>query len=618
MDTRVHLLTSVATLPYSRSAFFTLTRLEHLGILSVSIGVRRGLIPSTFEIMLKDPSKKYRPFPPVALTDRQWPNRVLTHAPRWASVDLRDGNQALAVPMNVGQKLELFSTLVKIGFKEIEVGFPSASNTEFTFNRRLIEEKRAPDDVWLQVLVQAREDLIERTIESLIGAKRVVIHMYNSTSPAQRRVVFGKSKDEIKAIAVNGARMIKERLHRLKGTEVMLQYSPESFSATEHEFAKEISEAVMDVWQPTPQHKMILNLPDTVEVAMPNVYADQIEWMCRNIKNRDSLIISLHTHNDRSTGVAATELGLLAGADRVEGTLFGNGERTGNLDIVTVALNLYMHGIDPKLDFSNLNAIREVYERCTGMTVPPRQAYGGELVFTAFSGSHQDAIKKGLAEWEKKIYKLSSVFPPGHPGNPDSMFWDVPYLTIDPADIGREYHEVIRVNSQSGKGGVAYLLESEFGIALPKDFQREFGPIANDEVDKLGREVSGAELKAMFWREYIERTMPWKLGTFRTSSENGRVHCEGTVYRNDYQFHISGEGNGPLSAFIHGLSRIDGLGRIEIANYTEHALSSGEEASAISYIQIKHADGKMRWGAGVDTNIELASLRAVLSALNRS
>jgi 2-isopropylmalate synthase len=552
--------------------------------------------------MLKDPSKKYRPFPPVALPDRQWPNRVLTAAPRWCSVDLRDGNQALAVPMNVSQKLELFSTLVKIGFKEIEVGFPSASNTEFTFNRRLIEEKRAPDDVWLQVLVQAREDLIERTVESLIGAKRVIIHMYNSTSPAQRRVVFGKSKDEIKAIAVKGAQMIKDRLHQLKGTEVMLQYSPESFSATEHEFAKEISEAVMDVWQPTPQHKMILNLPDTVEVAMPNVYADQIEWICRGIKNRDSLIVSLHTHNDRCTGVAATELGLLAGADRVEGTLFGNGERTGNLDIVTVALNLYQHGIDPKLDFSDLNAIREVYERCTGMTVPARQPYGGELVFTAFSGSHQDAIKKGLAEREK----ISGAH------------WDVPYLTIDPADIGREYREVIRVNSQSGKGGVAYLLESEFGIALPKDMQREFGPIANDAVDKLGREVSGAELKAMFWREYIERTSPWKLGTFRTISENGRVRCEGTLYRNDFQFHVSGEGNGPLAALVHGICHLESVPRFEITNYSEHALASGEEASAISYIQIKTADGKTRWGAGVDTNIELASVRAVLSALNRA
>jgi 2-isopropylmalate synthase len=550
--------------------------------------------------MQKDPSKKYRPFPPVQLPERQWPNRVLTHAPRWCSVDLRDGNQALAVPMNVSQKLELFQTLVRIGFKEIEVGFPSASNTEFTFNRRLIEEKRAPDDVWLQVLVQAREDLIERTVESVIGARKVIIHMYNSTSPAQRRVVFGKSKDEIKAIAVNGAQMIKDRLHRLAGTEVMLQYSPESFSATEVEFAREISEAVMDVWQPTPEHKMILNLPDTVEVAMPNVYADQIEWIGRNIKNRDSLIISLHTHNDRCTGVAATELGLLAGADRVEGTLFGNGERTGNLDLVTVALNLYMHGIDPKLDFSKLNSIIDVYERCTGMTVPPRQPYAGELVFTAFSGSHQDAIKKGFAEWENKKHD----------------HWDVPYLTIDPTDIGREYHEVIRVNSQSGKGGVAYLLETEFGIDLPKDMQREFGPIANEEVDKLAREVSGAELKTMFWREYIERSNPWSLKRFETESKNGVVKCRAKLLRDGKAVDFKGEGNGPLAALVQGFSTVNGP-RFEISAYSEHALSAGETAAAIAYIQIKTTDGKIRWGAGVDTNIELASVRAVLSALNR-
>jgi 2-isopropylmalate synthase len=551
--------------------------------------------------MHKQPSKKYRPFPAPSLPDRQWPNRVLTRPPRWCSVDLRDGNQALAVPMNVSQKLELFQTLVKIGFKEIEIGFPAASNTEFAFNRRLIEENRAPDDVWLQVLVQAREELIERTFESLVGAKQAIIHMYNSTSPAQRRIVFGKSKDEIKAIAVNGAKMIKDRLPRLKGTEVMLQYSPESFSATEVEFSKEISEAVMAVWQPTPRRKMILNLPDTVEVAMPNVYADQIEWMCRNIKNRDSLIISLHAHNDRNTGVAATELGLLAGADRVEGTLFGNGERTGNLDIVTVALNLYQHGIDPKLDFSDLNPLVEVYERCTGMTVPPRQPYAGELVFTAFSGSHQDAIKKGLNQWKEN----------------GCTHWDVPYLTIDPRDIGREYREVIRVNSQSGKGGVAYLLESEFGIVLPKDMQREFGPIANDEVDKLGREVSGAELKKMFWREYIERTRPWQLKRFETESKNGIVRCRAKFLHDGKPVELSGEGNGPLAALVHGFSKI-GVPRFEIANYSEHALSSGEEAAAIAYIQIKHADGKTRWGAGVDTNIELASVHAVLSALNRS
>jgi 2-isopropylmalate synthase len=495
----------------------------------------------------------------------------------------------------------MFQALVKCGFKQIEVGFPSASNTEFTFNRRLIEENRAPADVWLQVLVQAREDLIERTFESLIGARKAIIHLYNSTSPAQRRVVFGMSRKEILGLAVRGAQLIHDRLSRLKGTEVMLQYSPESFSATEVEFAKDVSEAVMEIWQPTPKRKMILNLPDTVEVAMPNVYADQIEWVCRNIKNRQSLVISLHTHNDRNTGVAATELGLLAGADRVEGTLFGNGERTGNLDIVTVALNLYMHGIDPKLDFKDLNALREIYERCTGMTVPPRQPYAGELVFTAFSGSHQDAIRKGLTEW----------------AGGGRSYWDVPYLTIDPTDIGREYREVIRVNSQSGKGGVAYLLESEFGIKLPKEMQREFGPIANDLVDELGREVSGAELKAMFWHEYIERAAPWQLGGFETDSRNGMVRCRARLLRDGAPLEIAGEGNGPLAALVHGLTTA-GVAHFEIMDYSEHALSAGEEASAIAYIQIKFNTGQFRWGAGVDTNIELASVKAVLSALNRS
>ena len=551
--------------------------------------------------MLKDTVAKYRPFPGVHLPNRQWPSRTLTCAPLWCSVDLRDGNQALAVPMNVAQKLELFQALVKCGFKEIEVGFPSASNTEFAFNRRLIEENRIPDDVTIQVLVQAREDLIEKTFQSLVGAKRVVIHMYNSTSPAQRRVVFGKTKEEIKAIAVHGAKLIKDRLHRLAGTDVTLQYSPESFSATEVEYAKEVSEAVMDVWQPTPQRKMILNLPDTVEVAMPNVYADQIEWICTNIRNRDSLIISLHTHNDRNTGTAATELGLLAGADRVEGTLFGNGERTGNLDIVTVVLNLYMHGIDPRLDFSDLNAIREVYERCTGMTVPARQPYAGELVFTAFSGSHQDAIKKGIAEWETG----------------GRTHWDVPYLTIDPRDLGREYREVIRVNSQSGKGGVAYLLESEFGIELPKDMQREFGPIANDLVDALGREVKGEELKAMFWKEYVERTTPWSLIHFHADGVDGVFRCRASVRKDGAELKLNGEGNGPIAAFVNALAN-GGAPKFEVTNYREHALSAGEGASAISYIQIRLADGKVCWGAAVDTNIELASIKAVLSALNRA
>ena len=550
--------------------------------------------------MLSNPSSKYRAYPPVQLPDRQWPSRTLVKHPIWCSVDLRDGNQALAVPMNVAQKLELFQALVRCGFKEIEIGFPAASNTEFAFNRTLIDEGRIPEDVTVQVLVQAREDLIERTVASLIGAKRAIIHLYNSTSPAQRRVVFGMDKADIVKVAVRGAQWIKDRLPRLAGTDVRLQYSPESFSATEVEFAKEISEAVMDVWQPTPQRPMILNLPDTVEVAMPNVYADQIEWMCRNIRNRDSLIVSLHTHNDRGTGIAATELGLLAGADRVEGTLFGNGERTGNLDIVAVALNCYMHGIPPGLDFSDLNALREIYERCTGMTVPARHPYSGELVFTAFSGSHQDAIKKGLAEWEKGGRTL----------------WDVPYLAIDPADVSREYREVIRVNSQSGKGGVAYLLESEFGIELPKDMQREFGPLANNEVDRLGREVSAAELKGMFWREYVGRTAPWALEHFHADGSDGVFRCRSTVTRDGSRHDLTGEGNGPIAAFVHALAGA-GVPKFEVAYYKEHALSSGTEASAIAYIQIKLADGRTKWGAGVDTNVELAAIKAVLSAVNR-
>ena len=553
--------------------------------------------------MVPDPSAKYRAYPSIPLPDRTWPDRVLTKAPIWCSVDLRDGNQALAVPMNVSQKLEMFDALVKCGFKEIEVGFPAASNTEFAFNRRLIEEKRVPADVTIQVLVQAREDLIERTVESLLGARRVIIHLYNSTSPAQRRVVFGKSKEEIVGMARQGAQLIKDRLSRLEstGTEVVLQYSPESFSATELEFARKISEAVMDVWQPTPQRKMILNLPDTVEVAMPNVYADQIEWMCRHLKNRDSLIISLHTHNDRGTGVAATELGLLAGADRVEGTLFGNGERTGNLDIVTVAMNCYMHGIAPGLDFSNINALADMYHRTTGMTVAPRQPYAGELVFTAFSGSHQDAIKKGLAERD-------SGKAPTH--------WDVPYLTIDPSDLGREYREVIRVNSQSGKGGVAWMLESEFGIDLPKDLQREFGPLANDAVDHLGREVSGAELKDMFWQEYVDRTTPWELHHFHADGVDRVFRCRASARRDGAEVKLTGSGNGPIAAFVQSL--IDaGVPPFEVTDFKQHALSAGTAASAIAYLKITRPDGTARWGAGVDTNIELASIKAVLSALNR-
>jgi 2-isopropylmalate synthase len=516
-------------------------------------------------------------------------------------VDLRDGNQALAQPMNVSQKLEMFDALVRCGFKEIEVGFPAASNTEFEFVRRLIEDKRIPDDVTIQVLVQAREELIEPTMRALVGAKRVIIHLYNSTSPAQRRVVFGLEKADIVKIATRGTRWIKDRLAVLKGTEVTFEYSPESFSATEVEFSLEICEAVMDVWGPTPESPIILNLPETVEVAMPNVYADQIEWFCRNLERRDCAIISVHTHNDRGTGVASTELGLLAGADRVEGTLFGNGERTGNLDIITVALNLHMHGIDCGLDFADLSAVEEVYERCTGMSVDPRHPYAGELVFTAFSGSHQDAIKKALAEWKKREGKAH---------------WDVPYLAIDPHDIGRAYSEVIRVNSQSGKGGVAYLLESKFGIDLPKEMQREFGPIANDAVDGLGREVSAQELKSLFWREYIERKEPYVLKHFHSGDTDGVAHCQAHITHNNQQLVVAGTGNGPIAAFVRALQSA-GVPVFEVCDYREQAMGRGVEASAIAYICIRTPDGKIRWGAGVDTSIELASIKAVLSALNR-
>ena len=566
--------------------------------------------------MIANPSLKYRPFPTIPLSNRQWPSRVLTHAPQWCSVDLRDGNQALAVPMNVSQKLELFDALVKCGFKQIEVGFPAASNTEYDFIRQLIEEDRIPSDVAIQVLVQAREDLIERTVESLIGAKHVIIHLYNSTSPAQRKIVFGKSKAEIVRMAEDGTRWILDRVPRLVGAKVQLEYSPESFSATEVEFSLEICEAVMALWKPTPERKIILNLPNTVEVAMPNVYADQIEWFITHLKNRESAVISLHTHNDRGTGTASTELGLLAGADRVEGTLFGNGERTGNLDIVNVAMNLYMHGIQPELDFSKINDLITIYERCTGMTVPARHPYAGELVFTAFSGSHQDAIKKGLAEWSQLTTicrtEPAHAIKQGLATHDAGAHWQVPYLTIDPNDLGREYREVIRVNSQSGKGGVAYLLENEFGIHLPKELQREFGPLANDLVDKLGREVSGQELKEMFWKEYVDRSEPWQLQDFAVESKAGVTRCTASLLHGGKELTLHGEGNGPIAAFVQALSQHSAR-PVEVSHYSEHSLGTGAAAQAIAYIQLNGCT----FGVGVDTSIELASIKAVLGALNR-
>jgi 2-isopropylmalate synthase len=543
-----------------------------------------------------NPASKYQSFPTIDLDDRKWPSRKITQAPQWCSVDLRDGNQALAVPMVVPQKVDMFETLVKCGFKEIEVGFPAASPTDFAFVRYLIEKNRIPDDVTIQVLVQAREDLIKETIRSLAGARSVIIHLYNSTSPAQRRIVFGLEKPEIVAMAVRGAKWVKEYSSQLHGTEVLFQYSPESFSATEVEFSLEICEAVVNVWQPTPEKKMIINLPCTVEVATPNVYADQIEWFCRNMTRRDCVIIGIHTHNDRGTGVAATELGLLAGAERVEGTLFGNGERTGNLDIITVALNLYTQGIDPGLDFSDLESIREVYERCTGMTVPERQPYSGELVFTAFSGSHQDAIRKGLRV--------------------KGDVWEVPYLIIDPQDIGRRYDEVIRINGQSGKGGMAYLLEHECGIHLPKDMLREFGSVAGKAIDALGREITSADLKEMLWKGYIEPTSPYKLEAFHSIDEVGGCRFTAVVGFGDSKFELAGVGNGPIDAFVRSLHE-KGVIDVQVLDQAEHALGKGAEAKAIGYVQLQFTDGDIRWGAGVDTSIPLASIRAVLSALNR-
>jgi 2-isopropylmalate synthase len=448
--------------------------------------------------------------------------------------------------------------------------------------------------------------LIKRTVESLVGAKRVIIHLYNSTSPAQRRIVFGLEKGDVVALAVQGTKWVKEHAEKtLQGTEVQLQYSPESFSATEVDFSLEVCEAVMDVWKPTMDRKIILNLPNTVEVAMPNVYADQVEWFCRHMTRRECATICLHSHNDRGTGIAATELGILAGADRVEGTLFGNGERTGNTDIVAVALNLYTQGIDPRLDFSNLESISEVYESCTGMKVPPRQPYSGGLVLTAFSGSHQDAIRKGLKARKEKMTSGGDAF------------WDVPYLAIDPEDLGREYKGVvIRVNGQSGKGGVAHLLESEYGIRLPKELEREFGAIAGKQIDALGREVTAEDLRGMFWKEYVDRGDHYELVGFQTSNnEHGECHCESVVMFADQKVNLKGDGNGPIAGFVHSLQSW-GV-KAKVIDQTQHALGEGEDALAIAYIKLELPSGKVRWGAGVDTNIDLASVKAILSALNR-
>ncbi len=551
--------------------------------------------------------QKYRPFPPVALPDRTWPDQALTRAPQWCSVDLRDGNQALPQPMSIEEKLEFFDLLVRVGFKQIEVGFPSAADTEFNFLRRLIEENRIPEDVTIQVLVQTREPLIRRTFEAIAGARRAIVHIYNSTSPLQRRVTFSDaSRESIKQIALDATQLVKQLVPTLPQTEIVLQYSPESFSDTELDFALECCNGVIDIWQPTPERKMIINLPDTVQWTTPNVHADMIEWMGRHLEKREAIVISLHTHNDRGTGVAATELGLMAGADRVEGTLFGNGERTGNLDLVTLALNFNSHGIATGLDFSDLQSIRNVYERVTRLTVPERLPYAGELVFTAFSGSHQDAIKKGLDRRQKEL------------AADPHLAWGVPYLTIDPQDIGRSYEAIIRINSQSGKGGVAYVLDREHGFDLPKTMHPQVGKRIYDLADEHGRELSTDEIRDAFFREFVNLASPLAVIDYELihhTTERGQVLCKASVTLDGAVKDISGLGNGPINAFVLALEDI-GLKDFKVTDYRSHAVRGGSDANAAAYVQLQATDGRILWGAGVDPSIEMAGLKALVTAWN--
>lgn len=553
--------------------------------------------------MQKGSISKYPTAQKIPLEKRNWPDRTLNKAPIWASVDLRDGNQALAIPMSIDEKVAFFECLVKTGFKEIEVGFPSASDTEFQFIRRLIDEQRIPEDVTIQVLVQAREHLIQKTFESLKGAHSAIVHLYNSTSPLQRKVTFNKSKEAIKQIAVEGTQLVKSLSETLEGTHLRFQYSPESFSDTEVDYALEVCHAVMDVWQPSPENPIILNLPATVEVSTPNIYADQIEWICTHLKNRSSAIISLHTHNDRGTGVAATELGLLAGADRVEGTLFGNGERTGNLDIVTVALNLYSQGIDPMLELGDLEALRSIYESVTRMSVPERHPYAGDLVFTAFSGSHQDAIKKGMDLREKS--------------DSETSLWEVPYLLIDPKDIGRTYEAIIRINSQSGKGGVAYILNHDFGLDLPKAMHPEVGHAINFFADKKGTELKPEAILKLFKSAYVNLTTPLELKTVATSTVQGKVTLKAEVNNAGQNYEIEGTGNGPISAFVNALDQKKWKA-FTLQDYRQHSIGSGSKTEAAAYVEITSATGESFFGCGIDPSIEKAGLNALVSAYNRA
>jgi len=555
---------------------------------------------------------RYEPFPPIHLTDRTWPDQQITKAPRWCAVDLRDGNQALIDPMTPARKLRMFQLLVDMGYKEIEVGFPSASQTDFDFVRQLIEGDLIPDDVVIQVLTQAREHLIERTYEAIAGADQAIVHLYNSTSTLQRKVVFGLDRDGIKDIATHGAQLVAKFAENLKGTEVYYEYSPESYTGTELDFAVEVCDAVFDVWQPTPDRKAIVNLPATVEMATPNVYADSIEWMNRNLGRRDSLVVSLHPHNDRGTAVAAAELGYLAGADRIEGCLFGNGERTGNVCLVTLGLNLMSQGIDPEIDFSDIDGIRRTVEYCNQLSVHERHPYGGDLVYTAFSGSHQDAINKGLnalaAEAESTGVSI------------DDVTWAVPYLPIDPKDVGRTYEAVIRVNSQSGKGGVAYIMRTEHSIELPRRLQIEFSQVIQQHTDSEGGEVSPDTMWAIFTDEYLPNPdAPWGRFSVKSvrqdSAADGETSVEVTLLDHGVEVELAGRGNGPIAAFCAALSShgVD----IRVLDYHEHAMSAGGDARAAAYLECATND-RVLWGVGIDPSIVTASFKGIISAVNRS
>ncbi len=554
------------------------------------------------------PFERYRPFTPIDLSDRTWPTKTITRAPRWCAVDLRDGNQALIDPMGPDRKRRMFQLLVAMGYKEIEVGFPAASQTDFDFVRRIIDDGVIPDDVTIQVLTQAREELIERTFDAVRSSRQAIVHLYNSTSTLQRRVVFGLDRDGIRDIAVRGAQICQKLAEDIGDTDISFEYSPESYTGTELEFSVDVCNAVNDVWRPTPDHPAIVNLPATVEMATPNVYADSIEWMHRNLAYRDSVVLSLHPHNDRGTAVAAAELGYLAGADRIEGCLFGNGERTGNVCLVTLGLNLFSQGVDPMIDLSHIDEVRRTVEHCNQLPVNERHPYGGDLVYTAFSGSHQDAIKKGLEALERqadadRIPVCEAV-------------WEVPYLPIDPKDVGRSYEAVIRVNSQSGKGGVAYILKAEHKLELPRRLQIEFSRVVQELTDTEGGEISGDEIWAAFQAEYLNRRTPLELNSVHTSSAAGeRDALMVNVYVDGERHTLEGVGNGPIAAFV---SAIGGIGfDVRVLDYAEHALSSGGDAIAVAYVECAVGE-ELRWGVGFDPNIVTASLKAVISAVNRS